>query len=63
MGKAKSCLLKDITQIQCLVQGLPFRSALRRLADRFLKKQIQQGQHDSVVDAATALDLALLKIK
>lgn len=33
------------------------------LAEKFLKRKIQDGSHDSVVDATTALDLAKLKIK
>lgn len=32
------------------------------LADRYLKRTIQQGEHDSVVDARAALDLVKLKI-
>ncbi|GAX82434.1 hypothetical protein CEUSTIGMA_g9862.t1 [Chlamydomonas eustigma] len=44
-------------------KGLPFRSSLRVLAQRFLKRRIQDGSHDSIIDARTALDLALLKIK
>jgi RNA exonuclease 1 len=32
------------------------------LAERYLRRAIQQGSHDSVVDARTALDLAVLKI-
>ena len=52
----------DSNQGGC-VQGLPFRSALRRLAEKFLKRQIQQGSHDPVVDARTALQLAQLKMK
>ena len=45
------------------MQGLPFRSALRRIALKFLKITIQDGEHDSIVDAKTALDLAKLKMK
>ena len=44
-------------------QGLPYRSALKVLAQRFLKRRIQEGSHDSVIDARTALDLVNLKIK
>ncbi len=32
------------------------------LAERYLRRAIQQGAHDSVVDARTALELAVLKI-
>ena len=45
------------------IQGLPYRSALKVLAQRFLKRRIQEGSHDSVIDARTALDLVHLKIK
>ncbi|EFJ43182.1 hypothetical protein VOLCADRAFT_66232 [Volvox carteri f. nagariensis] len=44
-------------------KGPPFKSALKILARRFLRRTIQDGAHDSAVDARTALDLALLKIK
>jgi hypothetical protein len=43
-------------------RGSPYKSALKVLAERFLRRSIQQGEHDSVVDARTALDLAILKI-
>ncbi|KAK9846542.1 hypothetical protein WJX81_006260 [Elliptochloris bilobata] len=44
-------------------RGSPYRSALRVIAERFLKRQIQAGSHDSVDDARAAMDLALLKIR
>ena len=44
-------------------QGPPCRSALRKLAEKFLKRQIQKGTHDSVDDARAAMDLVLLKIR
>jgi RNA exonuclease 1 len=44
-------------------RGLPARTALRRLAATFLKKNIQGGQHDSVEDARVALELARLIFK
>jgi hypothetical protein len=43
-------------------RGPPYKSALKVLAERFLRRSIQQGEHDSTVDARTALDLAVLKI-
>ena len=45
------------------VQGAPYRSALRVIAEKFLKRQIQAGSHDSADDARAAMDLALLKIR
>jgi hypothetical protein len=36
---------------------------LRYLSDKFLKRPIQQGSHDSLEDAKAALDLVKLKIK
>eukprot|EP00873_Tetraselmis_striata_P024787 jgi/Tetstr1/445051/TSEL_032856.t1 len=44
-------------------KGPPARSALRYLTEKFLKRSIQQGSHDSVEDARAAMDLAKLKIK
>ena len=46
-----------------LLQGPPARCALRILAQRYLRRRIQAGSHDSVDDALAALDLVLLKIK
>ena len=44
-------------------QGGTWKSALRFLAERHLKRRIQNGSHDSVIDARTAMDLTLLKIR
>ncbi len=44
-------------------RGPPYKSALRMLTQRHLKRSIQDGSHDSVADARAAMDLALLKIK
>ena len=44
-------------------QGPPWKSALKILAQRYLRKHIQDGSHDSVDDARAAMDLVLLKIK
>ena len=51
------------TEIPCVVQGPPYRSSLRRLTEKFLKRQIQNGSHDSIDDARAAMELALLKFK
>ncbi len=45
------------------MQGPPFRSALRVITEKFLKRQIQAGAHDSADDARAAMDLALLKMR
>jgi RNA exonuclease 1 len=45
------------------MQGPPYRSSLRRLTEKFLKRQIQNGSHDSIDDARAAMELALLKFR
>ena len=45
------------------MQGPPFRSALRVITEKFLKRLIQAGAHDSADDARAAMDLALLKMR
>jgi RNA exonuclease 1 len=44
-------------------RGLPLRSSLKFLANKYLKREIQQGTngHDSVEDSRAALDLVRLK--
>eukprot|EP00803_Ostreobium_quekettii_P005621 evm.model.scf_2414.1 EVM.evm.TU.scf_2414.1 scf_2414:2576-15092(+) len=44
-------------------RGPPARSSLKVLATKWLKRPIQHGSHDSVVDARAALDLVKLKLK
>ena len=48
---------------RCVLQGPPYRSSLKRLTEKFLKRQIQNGSHDSIDDARAALELAQLKFK
>eukprot|EP00775_Hariotina_reticulata_P006259 gene6259-6497_t len=43
-------------------RGLPYKSSLKFLSSKFLKRSIQEGEHDSAQDARAAMDLALLKI-
>ena len=45
------------------MQGPPYRPKLRLLAERFLNRSIQAGEHDSVEDARAAMALALLKLR
>lgn len=45
-----------------MLQGPPCKPALRVLSERYLRRAIQQGEHDSVVDACAALDLVKLKV-
>jgi DNA polymerase III epsilon subunit-like protein len=44
-------------------RGLPYKSSLRHLARSFLRRTIQDGEHDSAVDATAAMDLVLLKVE
>ncbi|KAK9820565.1 hypothetical protein WJX72_011714 [[Myrmecia] bisecta] len=44
-------------------RGPPYRSALRIITEKFLKRQIQNGSHDSIADARAAMELAQLKVK
>ncbi|GMH44815.1 hypothetical protein BSKO_12767 [Bryopsis sp. KO-2023] len=44
-------------------KGFPSRSSLKMLSDKYLHRKIQNGAHDSVVDALAALDLVKMKIK
>lgn len=44
-------------------KGLPWRSALRVITEKILKRKIQVGAHDSAEDARAAMDLALAKIQ
>lgn len=44
-------------------KGPGYKRSLRHLARDFLKRTIQVGAHDSVVDARTALDLLKLKVQ
>eukprot|EP00743_Colponemidia_sp_Colp-15_P008400 GILK01009127.1.p1 GENE.GILK01009127.1~~GILK01009127.1.p1 ORF type:complete len:612 (-),score=118.98 GILK01009127.1:30-1865(-) len=54
----------DTTHLYPHPKGLPYKSALRVLANRFLNKQIQGEAtgHNPVEDAVTAMELAQLKV-
>ena len=45
------------------VQGPPFRPKLKLLTERFLKRSIQSGEHDSIEDACAAMELVQLKLR
>lgn len=57
------CVAFMIQSMSGCAQGAPYRSALRVIAEKFLKRQIQAGSHDSADDARAAMDLTLLKIR
>jgi hypothetical protein len=42
-------------------KGPPYRTKLSSLTEKFLRRKIQQGSHDSVADARATMELALLK--
>ncbi|GMI89540.1 hypothetical protein like AT5G25800 [Hibiscus trionum] len=58
-------LIIDTSVLYKHPRGGSYKSALRVLAKRFLSREIQQSGtgHDSIEDAKTAMDLALLKIR
>lgn len=43
--------------------GPPAKCALRVLCQKYLNRTIQQGAHDSIIDAQAALDLVRLKLQ
>ncbi|XP_011307622.1 uncharacterized protein prage isoform X1 [Fopius arisanus] len=43
--------------------GYPYRSSLKTLAKRLLKREIQVSKHDSVEDAKSAVDLMLRRVE
>nr|XP_039250936.1 RNA exonuclease 1 homolog [Styela clava] len=44
-------------------RGLPFKSALRTLAEKHLRLYIQRGTHDSKEDAVACMKLAIAKVR
>jgi RNA exonuclease 1 len=44
-------------------RGHPFKPSLKHLTKKYLKKEIQAGEHNSVEDAICALQLAKLKVR
>lgn len=57
-----SCYVLDTTWLFPHPAGLPYKHALRFLAQRFLNRRIQQGAHDSAIDALVSAELAQLKL-
>ena len=43
-------------------RGAPYKKKLKQLAKEFLDREIQDGAHDSAVDARAALDLFALRV-
>jgi RNA exonuclease 1 len=57
------CRVLDTVALFPHPRGPPYKSSLRYLATKYLQRSIQEGEHDSAVDARAAMDLALLKIE
>jgi DNA polymerase III epsilon subunit-like protein len=57
------CRVIDTVALFPHPRGPPYKSSLRYLATKYLQRSIQEGEHDSAVDARAAMDLALLKIE
>ena len=55
-------IINDI-RLYLLILGLPYRYSLKNLTSSFLDMAIQQGSHDSIIDARVAMMLVLLKLK
>ncbi|WIA31649.1 hypothetical protein OEZ86_002529 [Tetradesmus obliquus] len=57
------CRVLDTVALFPHPRGPPYKSSLRYLASKYLQRAIQEGEHDSAVDARAAMDLTLLKIE
>lgn len=57
-----NCYVLDTTWLFPHPAGLPYKNALRFLAQRYLQRRIQQGSHDSAVDAFVSAKLTQLKL-
>ncbi|CCW65239.1 unnamed protein product [Phytomonas sp. EM1] len=58
-----NCYLLDTAWLFPHPSGLPYKNSLRFLAMRYLGKRIQQGSHDSAMDAQISLELVQLKLE
>ncbi|KAG5484955.1 hypothetical protein LSCM1_07031 [Leishmania martiniquensis] len=57
-----NCYVLDTTWLFPHPAGLPYKNALRFLAQRYLQRRIQQGSHDSAIDALVSAELTQLKL-
>lgn len=57
------CWILDTAHMYPHPGGLPYKNALRFLAQHYLKRMIQGGEHDSVEDAIVCSHLVGLKVK
>ncbi|CAG9570003.1 conserved hypothetical protein [Leishmania major strain Friedlin] len=57
-----NCYVLDTTWLFPHPAGLPYKNALRFLAQRYLQRRIQHGSHDSVIDALVSAELTQLKL-
>ncbi|GET86443.1 hypothetical protein, conserved [Leishmania tarentolae] len=57
-----NCYVLDTTWLFPHPAGLPYKNALRFLAQRHLQRRIQQGSHDSAIDALVSAELTQLKL-
>ncbi|CUG93443.1 exonuclease, putative [Bodo saltans] len=57
-----NCRVLDTTHLFPHPAGPPYKNALRYLAQSYLKRTIQRGEHDSAEDALTAAHLVELKL-
>ncbi|CAM37231.1 conserved hypothetical protein [Leishmania braziliensis MHOM/BR/75/M2904] len=57
-----NCYVLDTTRLFPHPAGLPYKNALRFLAQRYLQRRIQQGPHNSATDAVVSAELTQLKL-
>ncbi|KAL7699032.1 hypothetical protein N2W54_004296 [Lotmaria passim] len=57
-----NCYVLDTAWLFPHPAGLPYKNALRFLAQKYLNRRIQQGSHDSTIDALVSAELAQLKL-
>ncbi|KPA75916.1 hypothetical protein ABB37_08085 [Leptomonas pyrrhocoris] len=57
-----NCSVLDTAWLFPHPAGLPYKNALRFLAQKYLNRRIQQGSHDSAIDALVSAELVQLKL-